>query len=260
LPDSTPDRESFAIVALGDFNPAIFQPLWFSLNGLMPEEETKSAEISIIHKQLASFVMGKIQVQVDDSRLAFTTFESPQLPLLRDLTLGTLTILEHSPLRAIGLNRDMLFTVDSKEAWHAVGDRLVPKGDWKQFLTRPGMRQVAVEGKRDDCQADQLNIRIQPSADREFLIAVNQHYRLETDQRTEVEPQTTLPAGFRSAMNPAAPRDSTTAASPVAVRERHKEAIRVLQDDWTSFLDYAYNAACTLLQFGRSGQHPEAST
>jgi hypothetical protein len=225
LPITEPDRESFAIVALGDFNPAIFQPLWFSQNGLMPEEETKNADIAIIHKQVASFMMGKVQVQVDDTRFALTTSESPQLPLLRDLAVGTITILEHSPLKAIGLNRDMMFTLETVEAWHAVGNRLVPKDDWATVLERPGMRQVAVEGKRNGCNADQLNIRVQPSADREVLIAVNQHYRLETEQRSEV-------------------------------RERHREALRVLQEDWTSFVDYAYNTACALLHFN-STQHTE---
>jgi hypothetical protein len=97
-----PDRQSYAIVVLGDFNPSIFQPLWFSLNGLMPEEETKNADIAIIHKQIASFSIGKIQVQVDDSRLGLTTVESPQGPILRDLAIGTLSILEHTPLKELG--------------------------------------------------------------------------------------------------------------------------------------------------------------
>ena len=78
------------------------------------------------------------------------------------------------------------------------------------------MRQVVVEGKRPNCSADQLHVRVQPSPDRGVLIAVNQHYQLETAQRAEV-------------------------------RDRHKEAIRVLQDDWTSFVNYAHNVALKLL-------------
>lgn len=224
-----PDRESFSIVVLGDFNPSIFQPLWFSLNGLIPEEEAESAEISVIHKELASFSIGKIVVQVDASRLGLTTLESTQGPILRDLAIGVLSILEHTPLRAIGLNRDMGFVIETDELWHSVGDRLVPKSDWMPILERPGMRQVVVEGRRPDCTADQLNIRVQPSANRGVLIAVNQHYQLETDQRPEV-------------------------------RDRHKEAIRVLQHDWASFVTYAYNAACKLLEVSVGCEHAEKNT
>ena len=77
----------------------------------MPEEETKNADIAVIQKQIASFSMGKIQVQVDDFRLCLATVESSQGPILRDLAIGTLSILEHTPLKAIGLNHDMVFVM-----------------------------------------------------------------------------------------------------------------------------------------------------
>jgi hypothetical protein len=221
-----PDRQSYAIVVLGDFNPSIFQPLWFSLNGLMPEEEAKNADIAIIHKQIASFSTGKIQIQVDDSRLGLTTVESSQGPILRDLAIGTLSILEHTPLKAIGLNRDMVFPMETDDAWHQVGNRLVPKSDWEKIFDRPGMQQVVVEGHRTDCSADRLHVRVQPSANKGVLIAVNQHYQLETEQRVEV-------------------------------RERHNEAIRVLQDDWPSFVTYARQAAEKLLHVSPADEQSE---
>ena len=212
-----PERQSLSIVILGDFNPSIFQPLWFSANGLVPEEETKDADISIIQKQIALFSMGKIQLQVDESRLGLTTIESPQGPILRDLALGTLSILEHTPLKAIGLNLDMAFVMESEEVWHAFGDRLVPKHDWLPILEKPGMQQVVVEGKRPECAADRVHVRVQPSGLRGVLVAVNQHYQLETKDRVDV-------------------------------RERHREAIRVLRDDWVSFTAFARDAASKLLQ------------
>jgi hypothetical protein len=226
LPVLEPERQSYAIVVLGDFNPSIFQPLWFSLNGLVPEEEAKNADIAIVHKQIASFSIGKIQVQVDDSRLGLTTVESPQGPILRDLAIGTLSILEHTPLKAIGLNRDMVFAMQTDEAWHEVGNRLVPKKDWEQVFDLPGMRQVIVEGHRSDCSASRSQVRVQPSANHGVLIAVNQHYQLESEQRVEV-------------------------------RDRHREAIRVLQDDWTSFATYARDAAEKLLHVSQSCEQTE---
>jgi hypothetical protein len=219
-----PDRQSYAIVVLGDFNPSIFQPLWFSANDLLPEEETREAEISIIHKAIASFSVGKLQIQVDESRLGLTTVESSQGPILRDLAIGTLSILEHTPLKAIGLNRDMVFQYESEEAWHSVGHRLAPKADWECVLDQPGMMQLAVRGTRKDASADQINVRVQPSENKGILIAVNQHYQLETDERPDV-------------------------------RDRHKEALRVLRDDWHSFTNYAREAALALLKIDSPNQN-----
>ncbi len=111
-----PEQQSLSIVVLGDFNPAIFQPLWFSANGLMPKEEAENADISIIQKQLAIFKLGQTHVQVDESRLGLTTMELQQGPVLRDLAYGILSILEHTPLKAIGFNLEMVFTMESKDA------------------------------------------------------------------------------------------------------------------------------------------------
>lgn len=216
-PDLEPDRQSLSIVVLGDFNPSIFQPFWFSTNDLMPQVEAENAEISIIHKQVAAFSIGKINVQVDATRFGLTTEEPSQEPILRDLALGTLLLLEHTPLRAIGLNLDTVFAIASEEAWHAIGHRLVPKHDWAQILDAPGMQQVVVEGKRSDCQADRIHIRVQPTGKQRVLLATNQHYQLETNERSEG-------------------------------RERHKEAIRILQEDWTSFTGFAREAALKLLE------------
>jgi hypothetical protein len=220
-----PDRQSLSIVVLGDFNPSIFQPLWFSTNDLIPQVEAENAEILLIQKQVAAFSMGKINVQVDGSRLGLTTDEPSQEPIIRDLALGTLSLLEHTPLRAIGLNLDMVFAMPSEEAWHALGDRLAPKHPWRQILENPEMRQVVVEGRRPDCPADRISVRVQPTGNKLVLLAMNQHYQLETDERSEG-------------------------------RERHVEAIRVLRDDWTSFTSFARGAAPKLLEFG---QHIEGA-
>jgi len=215
-----PDRQTMSIVVLGDFNPSIFQPQWFAVNDLMPREEADAADVNYIGKEFASFTIGSIYVQVDDSRLGLNAVESSRSPLLRDLAVGTLSTLDHTPLRAIGLNLDSQFTMDSEEAWNGVGDMLVPKEKWLRFLDHPGMRQVVVEGLRSDCSADRNHIRVQPTSVRGVMVSINQHYQLETLTRTEVQ-------------------------------ERNKEALRALGEDWTSFLDYANSAARGVLETSR---------
>ena len=47
-----PKIDGVSIVALGSFNPAIFQPLWFSCNDLIGPEEAKGADIKVVHKEV----------------------------------------------------------------------------------------------------------------------------------------------------------------------------------------------------------------
>lgn len=213
------DQELFSIVILGNFNPSIFQPLWFSANDLMAEAETAEADIGIIHRQLAAFSIGGVKVEVDDSRLALTALESQQGLVVRDLAIGTLSILEHTPLTAVGLNCDLVYSIANDEMWHEIGNRLVPKEDWKEVLDSPEMGQLVVVGKRKDCHADRISIRVQPRGNRKVLVAVNQHYDVLKAED-----------GERS------------------VQDCHEDAKLAIQEDWHSFNSHARNAANIILR------------
>ena len=215
----TPERQTFSVVLLGEFNPAIFQPLWFSYNSLVPQEEIENVDLSVVHNAVTSFEVGEISIQVNKRRFGITTVKSSQGPQVRDLAVGTISILEHTPLTSLGLNLDMIFGFDSVEEWHAFGHRLVPKSDWGLFLKSPGMTSVHVEGKRDDVPSAKISFRVEPSGDvpNGVLIATNQHYELMAPHRLDV-------------------------------RQRHDEAIRILNEDWVPFCAYARSAARKLLR------------
>src|SRR5690606_25466939 len=156
------------IVVLGDFNPAIFQPLWFWVNGLLPREEAEEAEIGVVSKEVASFVISGINIQVTGYRLGLTVTEPQQEPILRDLAIGTLSLLEHTPLNAIGFNRDMVFGVGSSESKDRIGFTLVPRENWETILEPEGMMQLIYQGKRHGCCADWVQFRIRSSGEIPF--------------------------------------------------------------------------------------------
>lgn len=210
------DRETFSIVVLGNFNPVIFQPLWFSNNNLLPLEETTAAEDVTIGRQIAFFRIGGMQIQVDPARMCLTTLESPLVPVLRDLTEGVLLLLEHTPITSMGLNLDAIFRVETNEAWHEIGHRLVPKNEWSRIFSQPGMMGVQVRGTRPDCTADAMNARVEPTPPNGIVLAMNQHYDLGKDEKS-------------------------------TVRERHAEALRILREDWLPFLTFARTAADEIL-------------
>jgi hypothetical protein len=135
------------------------------------------------------------------------------------LVAGTFSLLEHTPLTALGLNLDLRYALESQDSWHAVGHSLAPKSYWDGILEDPGLMGVSMRGKRTDCEADRMDIRVQPVAGMKngVLVGINQHYKIETPLRTSVS-------------------------------ERNQEAMHILQNDWNSFRSYAENAALQLIQ------------
>ena len=219
------EKDGFSIVALGDFNPAIFQPKWFSSHELIREEEADSANIEIIHRDAAIFSTGWFSLQVTAGNLTLATHD-PTKPLpLRDLAFGTLKLLEHTPIRAFGFNRIGHFRADSEQSWHAFGHHYAPKESWMAVLKNPGLLKLELEGKREVCD-DRIQIRIESSPAnlviRGIMIAVNQH---------------------RDIVKNADGTEMTT-------EQRNRAFLAGLQNDWDGFLAYAKEARDHLLMAG----------
>jgi hypothetical protein len=181
--DPNPEIVGLSIVARGSFNPAIFQPRWFSSNNLIRDEEADQATIEIIHTRAAIFSTEWFSLQVTDDRFSVETRDPTKVQPLRDLAIGTFKILEHTPIEAFGLNGHYHFRMKSESEWHAFGHHYAPKESWGTILDKPGMRSLTMEGKREDCIADHVRVKIEPSVQVHpgIYVHVNQHYRLEED-------------------------------------------------------------------------------
>ena len=100
---------SASVVLAGSFNPTIFQPQWFVRQNLLPAEECEKAEIKIIAPQVCEFHTERFVIQVTTERFAVLSKPDANPAPIRDLVAGTFFTLEHTPLKALGLNRDMHF-------------------------------------------------------------------------------------------------------------------------------------------------------
>lgn len=171
-----PEKTQVSIVLLGAFNPRLFHPAWFGKQGLMPEDEAKQAEIAIIHEQVAQFSTGSHEVQVTTDRFFAATTRDPY-DALRDLVVGTFLLLDQTPIRAMGINRDSHFKMPSEADWHKVGHTLVPKENWP-FLREPGVRMLIEEGLRPDDEKGYIRVHVAPSEQivPGVSIQVNDHY------------------------------------------------------------------------------------
>jgi hypothetical protein len=155
--------EGAHIVVVGNFNPAIFSPAWFEANDLLSAEDVSDSRPEAIVPQLSIFEVAWLRCEVTLGRMSLSTSDPQEYGRLRDLALGVLETLPHTPVSALGMNRYYHFGVPSVTAWHRVGDTFAPKDRWEGVLVLPGMRDVTVSGVRTDAYGGFINVSIQPS-------------------------------------------------------------------------------------------------
>lgn len=180
MADSDIKLESASIVFLGSFNPKIFHPVWFASENMVSKQEAESAEISVIHPELSSFSMSKIQYEVTRNRFVIQTTYTPSFAVMKDLVLGTFGLLQYTPVHSMGLNHEFHFLLDSEETWHRLGHKVAPKEVWTDILEKPGTRKLIMEGVRTDQRKGYVRIEIAPSIQVHpgVFIAVNDHFQV----------------------------------------------------------------------------------
>lgn len=237
MPDFQLETEGFSIVALGAFNPSIFQPLWFSQHNLMRSQEAEAAKIEIIHPTATIFKTEWISLQVTGGTFTALTEDPTKLLPLRDLVTGTFKLLEHTPLTAFGFNRFIHVRASTVEQWHAFGHHFAPKESWLSILKEPGLLNLVMEGKREGSDDSRIQVRIDPSfrVPPGLKIAINEHHDFLSKDNPEKTEMTLVERSTESRL----PR-------PLQL-DRNKAFLWSLQNQWTDFHSYAKDACEHLL-------------
>ena len=174
--------QGMSLVFLGDFNPKIFQPAWFVAQKLLGEQEANLAEIKTISADVVIFTTEWLRMQVTRERFQLSTQQEPYYEMMRDVLVGTFTILEHTPVHTMGINLDFHFRMPSIESWHALGHRLAPKADWVDILDKPGLLNLTMRGDRNTKHSGFINVSVAPSTkvNPGVFININDHYELDS--------------------------------------------------------------------------------
>jgi hypothetical protein len=169
-----------AIVILGSFNPAIFHPFWFNAKGLIKSEEAETSKIEVTHPTITIFSMEWCKVQVELNRFVIQATSPLHFDQIQDLMLGTFSLLESTPVNALGINRMMHFKLESRETMDAFGDMIAPKQLWKDFMHDPGLSSLVMVDPKENTKK-RTQITIQRSGRFEFglFIAINNHFDIE---------------------------------------------------------------------------------
>lgn len=182
-----PKIQGLSIVLVGDFNPKIFQPAWFGMEGLIRKNEVETADIQIIHSDVVAFnVKDWLSFNVTRERLSAETAQEAYYEILRDLIVGTFKILRHTPIKMMGINHTRHFLMDSEQEWHKFGDKLAPKECWKKILKKPGLRSLTIEDIRPDSFKGYIRVTIEPSVKTHpgVFFQVNDHFETKDPENT----------------------------------------------------------------------------
>lgn len=220
-------EEALSIVVRGSFNPRMFLPSLFRDAELLGEIELAATEIEAITPEWTSLRLGWAKIDVTQDTFQLRTEQVEEYSRLRDLAVGTLRILDHHSIGALGVNQEMHALVDSSEQLHALGDKLTPKATWESFLTLPGMRSISMWGLRGDHWKGRIQINVEPSLrfSPAFFVAVNDHFELD-----HVEQQ---PTGRDGAFG-----EGSVEPTP----EKRQRAIDVLLEEWDRICGRAQDA------------------
>lgn len=172
--------DSVSVVVRGAFNPAIFSPSWLLAEELIGASEYEAADVRTIQHQLAAFQTGWLDLVATSEVFQVSTDVPDEFERCRDVVIGVLRALAHTPIAYLGINRQVHFAVSSPEEWHEIGDRLAPKEWWDDIVHLPGMRILNIEGVRTDKYAGQVHVQVEPSQTvvQGIYVAHNDHFTL----------------------------------------------------------------------------------
>ena len=214
----TADIFGSSVVAVGAFNPAIFSPSWLERNNLIgkgdADEATRSPSLIISH-QATVFETEWFALQVFENQFSLTS-KGALTPAIRDLAVGILSLVPHTPITALGLNFLAHFRFNTEIEYHKIGDVLAPKTIWDSLYPEKNSAGLA-----------DLSIRIQ-DAER------GSAPRTGNETRISVQPSGKVKFGVFMSLNDH--REILDAGDGVSPAER---AALIVDSDWQSSYDEA---------------------
>jgi hypothetical protein len=171
-----------SIVMVGSFNPAIIHPSWFARFEVLPPSDldTDAADVRFVTPEFSTFQLAWLRVQVTPDRFELSTLEQDRVPLLRDAGINVFTLLSHTPVSAIGLNRAAHLPL-AENGWSNIRTALAPLRSWEDIGVHPALMSQTVQLEREkDDDPGFILISVEPSQriPDGFFIAVNDHHEL----------------------------------------------------------------------------------
>lgn len=178
------DVQGLNIVFRGHFNPAIITHGWLLAQKLLSTEDFLATTPRLATADISNFEAPWFQCNVTSDLLQISTIDFGEFEATRDLAVGILRALPHTPVGVMGINHDFHYTVATADNWHALGDILAPKAPWGDSLRLPGTLSLQMLAVRKDKASGTVRVAIEPSnrvSPFGVYIHYNDHYTLLTE-------------------------------------------------------------------------------
>ena len=127
---------------------------------------------------ITQFKTAWLELQVTRTKFVAQSINGSYEEPLTDLVISVFTLLEHTPIQAVGMNREVQLEFVSEDQWHAFGHRVAPKDAWAELLDHPGLVSMQMQGRREG-EGNAVNVIISHRGKRRTDIDVNEHRVLE---------------------------------------------------------------------------------
>jgi len=188
------------IVVVGDFNPAIFTPDWLVQSQLIGKDDAGEipnlSKSFLVSREVTTFEAKIFALQVLQNRF-FMASKDALSPAFKDLGVGILQLLPHTPISAVGLNFMGHFKLQNADDYHRVGDVLAPKSIWTTLFPdkAAGLAELTIriqDGVRGEelKSKDEKRITVQPSEKVQpgVFLSYNDHHDLRASEGDGLRP------------------------------------------------------------------------
>lgn len=178
LPEKTTtlERDQSNLVVLGAFNPAIFHTSWFLSNNLISKEDAEDTDLKMVHPEISSMFIGKwLNIEATRERFFVLCDEPHSFPRMRDFVQGCLMLLEHTPVTALGMNFQKVFSIRSQEQLNKIVGKWCFTPHWSEILKSPSFNSVMIRGGEGKQDCLNLTVKITDKVDFGLVIGFNYH-------------------------------------------------------------------------------------
>ncbi len=185
----TPELEGISLVVVGNFNPAIFHPLWFAAHDVLSVDEANEAEVQLMSDELVIFNTEWFQWRAFAQRIMIDVSDLSRVREAVDLLTNTFNLLGHTPIKAFGLNRNCHVRLESFESLDHLLQTAAPPGLWSDVIKGPRPSSVTVESEVEKTDSLQSRLEVQLERSKRVLpglfAEINRHYQVRSARDDE---------------------------------------------------------------------------
>ncbi len=168
------ELESLSIAIVGAMNSRIHHPAWYKIPNILTDAEIEHALKSdlVTTEPIAQFNIGRLVITCTQARWDVRTSDPDYFVRAKEIAAKTFTILEHTPIKAFGINLDSHRQTKVVDVAKFIGEKL-SKADFGVNDLASGKVVLEKKWQQAVCKAQ---VERSPSDAHGVFVQINMHY------------------------------------------------------------------------------------